>query len=145
MPKLTPASQSASAACAPPERVRRVLAGLPFKGIHRWLFHAACTCVEEALEESQITEILYAATRDARRRVSRREIASACADARRRCGAERHTSWQSIRPVTCTPVPVTNTMRNLLGSVDDLIGGSLLVARSLPVPLEANKGFMPRG
>ena len=70
-----------------PDRVRRVLAGLPFKGIHRWLFHAACVCTEETgLDDLQIIDLLHTATRGARRRVSRREIMSALADARRKCG-----------------------------------------------------------
>ena len=49
-----------------PERVRRTLAGLPSRGIHRWLFHAACSCVEEtALDDVDIIGLLYAATRGA--------------------------------------------------------------------------------
>ena len=70
-----------------PDRVRNTLAGLPFRGIHRWLFHVACTCVEHtALDDIRIIDLLYAATRGARRPVRRYEIAKAVADARRKCG-----------------------------------------------------------
>ena len=69
-----------------PDRVRNTLAGLPFRGIHRWLFHVACTCVEHtALDDIRIIDLLYAATRGARRPVRRYEIAKAVADARRKC------------------------------------------------------------
>ena len=70
-----------------PERVRNALGSLPFKGIHRWIFYAACTCVEHtALDDTGLVDLLYAATRGARRPVKRYEIAKAVADARRKCG-----------------------------------------------------------
>ena len=70
-----------------PDRVRNALGSLPFKGIHRWLYYAACTCVEHtALDDIRIIDLLYAATRGARRPVRRYEIAKAVADARRKCG-----------------------------------------------------------
>ena len=48
-----------------PTRARpNALGSLPFKGIHRWIFYAACTCVEHtALDDIGIIDLLYAATR----------------------------------------------------------------------------------
>ena len=87
MHNVTPVAVAGNPTFSLPDRVRQVLAGLPFKGVHRWLYHAACTIIEEtAIGDKDAAAMLYAATRKARRRVSRREITVAVADARRKCG-----------------------------------------------------------
>jgi hypothetical protein len=71
------------------EHVQDLLAALPFNGIHRWLFHTACTIVEQtSLDDDHVERLLIAASRGARRKVSKREIGSAVADARRKCGGK---------------------------------------------------------
>ena len=106
MVTIPPSAVASNPTFSLPERVRRVLAGLPFGGIHRWLFHAACTCVEEtAWDDAQIIGMLYAATRNARRPVRRYEIAKAVADARRKLGG--HISeLETFRNVSTFPAQV---------------------------------------
>ena len=96
MPSVIKSAAPSNDAFALPERVQSVLDALPFRGIHPWLFHAACICAEQtALGDEHIEALLHAATRGARRRVSRREIACTMADARRKCG--QNAGGQGIR------------------------------------------------